>query len=143
MCLGKYGTLFEEDEPLSEESEQCLCAAGWRGYLCQEDQDECRCDLTAARIERRARSTLHPSSPTRLSSRLACADRPPVSMARARMLSVFPNIRAGATAASADTTALLTSMTAPRSRVSTVELAWMAPTPTFASALPASKEVRF
>ena len=42
MCLGKFGTLFDEDAPLTEESEQCLCAAGWRGYLCQEDQDECR-----------------------------------------------------------------------------------------------------
>jgi len=42
VCLGKFGTLFEEDAPLTEESEQCLCAAGWRGYLCQEDQDECR-----------------------------------------------------------------------------------------------------
>jgi len=42
VCLGTKGTLFEEDTILEEKFEQCLCQAGWRGYLCQEDEDECR-----------------------------------------------------------------------------------------------------
>lgn len=41
-CLTTSGQIFEEDEPLADDFEQCLCAPGWRGYLCQEDQDECR-----------------------------------------------------------------------------------------------------
>jgi hypothetical protein len=41
-CLGQGGTIFEEDALLLEKHEQCLCAAGWRGYVCQEDEDECR-----------------------------------------------------------------------------------------------------
>ena len=42
-CLGGNGNIFVEDEILTEKHEQCLCATGWRGYLCQEDEDECRC----------------------------------------------------------------------------------------------------
>ena len=41
-CLGGQGAIFDEDALLTEKHEQCLCATGWRGYLCQEDEDECR-----------------------------------------------------------------------------------------------------
>ena len=133
VCLGKFGTLFEEDAPLTEESEQCLCAAGWRGYLCQEDQDECRCACTI----------LQGPAPVLTSTALRLPlGLPHAFTGRVKTRSASRNIRASATAASADITVRSTTMTVPRSRASTGERASMAQTPTSASVAQASKEVR-